>query len=36
MIGWSRIRLRCHTPAQVTVGAIMGAAVGGVVFGLLR
>ncbi|WP_406411296.1 hypothetical protein [Streptomyces sp. NBC_01614] len=36
LIGWSRIRLRCHTPAQVAVGAIMGAAVGGVVFGLLR
>ncbi|MEU9149857.1 hypothetical protein AB0D59_04760 [Streptomyces sp. NPDC048417] len=36
LIGWSRIRLRCHTAAQVTVGAVMGAAVGGVAFGVLR
>ncbi|MFE2965628.1 hypothetical protein ACFXKC_18505 [Streptomyces sp. NPDC059340] len=36
LIGWSRIRLRCHSTCQVTVGALIGAAVGAPVFGLLR
>lgn len=35
LIGWSRVRLRCHTVGQVTAGALVGAAVGGPVFGLL-
>ncbi|MFE3144593.1 hypothetical protein [Streptomyces scopuliridis] len=35
LIGWSRIRLRCHTVGQVTVGALIGAAVSAPVFGLL-
>ncbi|MFJ8885918.1 hypothetical protein ACIRJR_21255 [Streptomyces sp. NPDC102402] len=36
VIGWSRVRLRCHTVAQVTVGACLGAAVSGVAFAFLR
>ncbi|MGW2509900.1 hypothetical protein ACWC0A_10805 [Streptomyces scopuliridis] len=35
LIGWSRIRLRCHTVGQVTVGALIGAAVSAPVFELL-
>lgn len=35
-VGWSRVRLRDHTVAQVVAGAAIGAAVAGVVFGLLR
>ncbi|MFE2493337.1 hypothetical protein [Streptomyces scopuliridis] len=35
LIGWSRIRLRCHTVSQVTVGALIGAAVSAPVFDLL-
>ncbi|WP_433306604.1 phosphoesterase PA-phosphatase [Actinoplanes sp. CA-030573] len=35
-VGWSRVRLRDHTPAQVIVGAAIGATVAGVVFSLLR
>ncbi|MFE2746135.1 hypothetical protein ACFXKX_17500 [Streptomyces scopuliridis] len=35
LIGWSRIRLRCHTVGQVTVGALIGAAVSAPVFDLL-
>lgn len=33
-IGWSRVRLGDHTPAQVAVGALTGAAVGGGFFAL--
>ncbi|MFD4567583.1 hypothetical protein ACFWOX_24895 [Streptomyces sp. NPDC058467] len=36
LIGWSRVRLRCHTAAQVTVGVLVGAGVAGPLFGLLR
>jgi hypothetical protein len=35
-VGWSRVRLRDHTVAQVLVGAAVGAVIAGVVFGLLR
>ena len=34
-VGWSRITLRDHTIAQVCVGALLGAAVAAIVFGLL-
>ncbi|MFD3663140.1 hypothetical protein ACFWVF_21510 [Streptomyces sp. NPDC058659] len=36
LIGWSRVRLRCHTTAQVAVGACVGAIVGAAAFDLLR
>lgn len=36
LVGWSRVRLRCHSTAQVVVGACVGAGVAGPVFGLLR
>ncbi|MFD3608277.1 hypothetical protein ACFWXA_09445 [Streptomyces atroolivaceus] len=36
LIGWSRVRLRCHTVAQVAVGACVGASVGAATFDLLR
>ncbi|WP_306367880.1 phosphatase PAP2 family protein [Nocardiopsis sp. CC223A] len=36
VIGWSRVRLRDHTPAQTVVGAVFGAAVAATVFSLLR
>jgi membrane-associated phospholipid phosphatase len=35
-VGWSRVRLRDHTTAQVLTGTVIGAAIAGVVFGLLR
>ncbi|WP_145794547.1 hypothetical protein [Kitasatospora atroaurantiaca] len=35
LIGWSRIRLRCHTIGQVAVGALVGAGVGAPLFDLL-
>jgi len=35
-VGWSRVRLRAHTPAQVAVGAIVGATIAGTCFTLLR
>ncbi|WP_258045155.1 hypothetical protein [Streptomyces sp. SM11] len=35
LIGWSRVRLRCHTISQVTVGMLIGAAVGAPVYALL-
>jgi len=35
-VGWSRVRLRDHTTAQVIAGTALGAVVTGVVFGLLR
>ncbi|MGF1425713.1 hypothetical protein [Kitasatospora sp. LaBMicrA B282] len=36
VIGWSRVKLRDHTLAQVVVGTFLGAVVGGAVFQLLR
>ena len=36
LIGWSRVRLRAHTPAQVVVGAAVGATIAGACFSLLR
>ncbi|MGW0824385.1 hypothetical protein [Streptomyces sp. NPDC002845] len=36
LIGWSRIALRDHTPAQVVAGALLGGVVAGVTFELLR
>lgn len=36
LIGWSRVALRDHTPAQVVAGAVLGSVVAGVTFGLLR
>lgn len=36
LICWSRVRLRVHTVAQVAVGAVLGALVAGLVFGLAR
>ncbi|MEU2831857.1 phosphatase PAP2 family protein [Streptomyces lavendulae] len=37
LVGWSRVRLRDHTPAQATAGTALGAAVAGPVFlGLVR
>jgi hypothetical protein len=35
-VGWSRVRLKDHTVAQVVVGAAVGAVIAGAVFGLLR
>lgn len=29
VVGWSRLRLSAHTPAQVVVGAVLGAVLGG-------
>ncbi len=34
LIGWARIELAAHTPAQVAAGALLGAAVSGVTFSL--
>ena len=34
LIGWSRVRLRDHTPAQVTAGTMVGAAIGTALFTL--
>ena len=36
LIGWARVRLRAHTPAQVLVGAAIGAAIAATVFPALR
>ncbi|MBU7596765.1 phosphatase PAP2 family protein [Streptomyces sp. P38-E01] len=36
LVGWSRVSLRDHTPAQVLVGTVLGGAVAGVVFTALR
>lgn len=36
LIGWARIRLGDHSLTQVAVGAVVGAAVAGAVFSLLR
>ncbi|MFI6782449.1 phosphatase PAP2 family protein [Micromonospora sp. NPDC050276] len=36
MVGWSRVRLRDHTVAQVLAGAVLGALIATVVFGPLR
>jgi hypothetical protein len=35
-VGWSRVRLRDHTTAQVVAGTAIGALVSSLVFGLLR
>jgi membrane-associated phospholipid phosphatase len=35
LVGWSRVRLADHTPAQVVVGAMVGATVAGGVFSAL-
>jgi membrane-associated phospholipid phosphatase len=35
LIGWSRVQLGDHTPAQVLVGAVLGAAVAATVFPLV-
>ena len=34
-VGWSRVRLRDHTPAQVVAGMLVGAMLGGGAFALL-
>ncbi|WP_396027505.1 phosphoesterase PA-phosphatase [Actinoplanes sp. TBRC 11911] len=36
LIGWSRLRLSAHTAPQVIAGALVGAAVAGTVFPVLR
>ena len=36
VVGWSRVRLRDHTVAQVLAGGVLGALIAGVVFGQLR
>ncbi len=36
LVGWSRVQLRAHTPAQVVVGAVVGATIAGTCFSLLR
>ncbi|MEE1929528.1 hypothetical protein V1J52_15275 [Streptomyces sp. TRM 70351] len=36
LVGWSRVALRDHTPAQVLAGTALGALVAGTTFALLR
>ena len=36
LVGWARVELSDHTPAQVVTGAIIGAAVAGLIFTWLR
>lgn len=36
VIGWSRVALRDHTPAQTVVGALLSGLAAAVVFSLLR
>lgn len=36
LVGWARVQLNDHTPAQVAIGAAVGASVAGVIFTLLR
>lgn len=36
LIGWARVEVGDHSPAQVAVGALLGAAVAAAVFSLLR
>ncbi|MEV4342900.1 phosphoesterase PA-phosphatase [Actinoplanes sp. NPDC049596] len=36
LIGWSRVRLTAHTPAQVVAGTVVGALIAGTVFPALR
>jgi len=36
LVGWARVELSDHTPAQVTAGAAIGAAVAGLIFTWLR
>lgn len=35
ILGWARVELRDHTPAQVIAGALVGGSVSGIVFALL-
>ncbi len=35
-IGWSRVALRDHTPAQTVVGTLLGGLAAAVVFSLMR
>lgn len=36
LIGWSRVEIGDHTPAQVAIGAVLGAVVAAAAFSLLR
>lgn len=36
LVGWARVEVGDHTPAQVTAGAGLGALVAALVFSLLR
>lgn len=36
LVGWSRVRLGAHTPAQVVAAAPVGAAIAALIFGLVR
>ena len=36
LIGWSRVRLAAHTPAQVVAGTLVGALIASTVFPILR
>jgi uncharacterized membrane protein len=36
LIGWARVELRDHSPAQATVGAVLGATVAATSLSLLR
>ncbi|MFG2340500.1 phosphatase PAP2 family protein [Streptomyces yangpuensis] len=36
VVAWSRVRLECHTRAQVVVGAVLGLTLGGTAFAALR
>lgn len=36
LVGWARVEVGDHTPAQVVAGAALGAVIGGLVFALLR
>lgn len=36
LVGWARIELRDHTPAQVVAGAVVGALIAGLVFSVTR
>jgi len=36
LVGWARVELGDHTPAQAAVGALVGAAVAGTIFTLVR
>lgn len=36
VVGWSRVRLHDHTPAQVVIGGVVGALIAGIAFAALR